>query len=381
MSEIDAVAASTGGIEATRARIAQLQLLLTGGPAAASSTAGTTSGRRVGSLGVGGRLGANLSADETFDSVLGQVDGTAGLDKSRAVALLDAASSASGLSGLSGLDGAALGDRAVSIARRYLGVPYKWGGTDPDKGLDCSGLTQLVFDQVGVDLPRTSQAQAKSGREIASVDDARPGDLVFFDSPVHHVGIYIGDGKILHAPHTGDVVKISKIWEKPSHIRRVLPEGGAAGSAGITLASLLGSGSVKSLAAAGSSGVSGPYAALFARAGKQYGVDPALLSAVAKAESGYRPGAVSRAGARGLMQIMPSTARGLGIDPDVPEQAVDGAARLLSGYLKQYDGRTDLALAAYNAGPGAVRKYGGVPPYAETRTYVQRVTGYWNDLR
>ncbi len=81
------------------------------------------------------------------------------------------------------------------------------------------------------------------------------------------------------------------------------------------------------------------------------------------------------------MQLMPATARGLGVDPLDPAQAVDGAARLLAGYLKDYDGRTDLALAAYNAGPGAVRRYGGVPPYEETRTYVQRVTRYREDLR
>jgi soluble lytic murein transglycosylase-like protein len=75
------------------------------------------------------------------------------------------------------------------------------------------------------------------------------------------------------------------------------------------------------------------------------------------------------------MQLMPGTARSLGVDPRDPAQAVDGAARLLAGDLRTF-GSTELALAAYNAGPAAVRRYGGVPPYAETRAYVQRVLAY-----
>ncbi|MDQ1293589.1 MAG: peptidoglycan DL-endopeptidase CwlO, partial [Actinomycetota bacterium] len=130
-----------------------------------------------------------------------------------------------------------------------------------------------------------------------------------------------------------------------------------------------------------SSALSGPFSELFTAAGRKYGIDPALLSAVAKAESGYRPEARSPAGALGLMQIMPGTARSLKVDPLSPSQAVDGAARLLSGYLKDSPGRVDLALASYNAGPGAVKRYGGVPPYSETRTYIQRVTRNWEALR
>ena len=97
-----------------------------------------------------------------------------------------------------------------------------------------------------------------------------------------------------------------------------------------------------------------------------------LLNAVAKNESNYNPNAVSPAGARGLMQIMPATARELGVNPMVPEQAIDGAARLLASNLRQFKS-VDLAVAAYNAGAGAVSRYGGIPPYSETRTYVQRV--------
>jgi hypothetical protein len=287
--------------------------------------------------------------------------------------------------------GTATGQDAVSLASTYLGVPYRWGGTDPETGLDCSGLTQLVYQQLGVDLPRTSGEQATSGTKVDSLADAKPGDLVFFGDPVHHVGIYVGDGKMLNAPHRGEVVRIEKVWGTPSAIRRVLPEQAAVSSAlsaaGLSLSSsgVAGSGLAGSGVAGsglGGSGLAGtPYASLFTAAGAKYGVDPALLSAVAKAESSYRSDAVSPAGARGLMQLMPGTARELGVDPDVTAEAVDGAAKLLSNHLRSFNGRVDLALAAYNAGAGAVRKYGGVPPYTETQNYVRKVTSYWGELR
>ena len=117
----------------------------------------------------------------------------------------------------------------------------------------------------------------------------------------------------------------------------------------------------------------GPYADLFNNAGAKYGVSPALLSAVAKAESNYDPRAVSPAGAQGLMQLMPGTARGLGVANSFdPAQAVDGAARMLRDLIHRF-GRTDLALAGYNAGPGAVMKYHGIPPYQETQNYVRKI--------
>ncbi len=111
---------------------------------------------------------------------------------------------------------------------------------------------------------------------------------------------------------------------------------------------------------------------LFDAATARHGLPAGLLSAVARVESGYDAGAVSPAGARGLMQIMPGTARDLGVDPMVPAQAVDGAARLLAQHLETF-GSLPLALAAYNAGAGNVRKHGGVPPFAETRAYVEKV--------
>jgi soluble lytic murein transglycosylase-like protein len=116
-----------------------------------------------------------------------------------------------------------------------------------------------------------------------------------------------------------------------------------------------------------------PYAQLFNSAGSKYGVSPTLLAAVAKQESGYRADAVSPAGAQGMMQLMPGTAKSLGVQNSFnPTQAVDGAARMLRDLTTRF-GSTSLALAAYNAGPGAVLKYDGVPPYPETQRYVRNV--------
>lgn len=103
------------------------------------------------------------------------------------------------------------------------------------------------------------------------------------------------------------------------------------------------------------------------------GLPVAFVRSVAKAESAYNPGAVSAKGAIGLMQLMPATASELGVKPALPEENALGGAKYLRDLLVRYHGNAVLALAAYNAGPNAVSKYGGVPPYAETRQYVERV--------
>lgn len=109
------------------------------------------------------------------------------------------------------------------------------------------------------------------------------------------------------------------------------------------------------------------------RAAERHGLPRELIHGVAKAESGYRQDAVSPKGALGVMQLMPATAAALGADPTDPEQNIEAGTRLLSDLLVKYNGSPSLALAAYNAGSGAVDRHGDVPPYRETRTYVERV--------
>ncbi len=119
---------------------------------------------------------------------------------------------------------------------------------------------------------------------------------------------------------------------------------------------------------------------IFEKAAKKYNVDVDLLKAIGKAESNFNANAVSRCGAQGVMQLMPSTAASLGVTDSLdPEQNIMGGAKYISSLLKKYDGDRNLALAAYNAGSGNVAKYGGIPPFKETQSYVVKVNSYMNE--
>ena len=232
------------------------------------------------------------------------------------------------------------------------------GGEAPGKDFDCSGLVQWAYGKAGISLPRVAADQARAGVEV-NPSDAQAGDLVFFGSPIHHVGIYLGGGKMVDAPHTGAAVRIDSVdLSTCTAIRRVAPNAVPAADAG-TLSGL--------------PGAAKPFLAEISSAAKQVGISPALVAAVAWQESGFDPHASSSAGAVGLMQLMPATAAGLHTDPADPGQNILGGAKYLAAQLRAFDGRVDLALAAYNAGPNAVRHAGGVPDYPETQAYVKSV--------
>ncbi|MFH1278949.1 MAG: lytic transglycosylase domain-containing protein [Candidatus Eisenbacteria bacterium] len=154
---------------------------------------------------------------------------------------------------------------------------------------------------------------------------------------------------------------------------RLLPEGGP-GAAAVSHEGVPPRTSVPSRSSP--AGAAGGVEGIVARAAKRFDLDPDLLRAVIAEESAGRPGAVSPKGAKGLMQLMDGTAREMGVrDPFDPEQNVFGGARYLRSLLDRFGGDLELAVASYNAGPAAVERHGGVPPYPETERYVEGVIG------
>ncbi|WP_432564108.1 transglycosylase SLT domain-containing protein [Kineococcus sp. SYSU DK003] len=327
-----------------------------------------------------------VTAGQTISQTATKLSATSSASSSSSTAFADALSTSSSgavvTRGTRSVADTSTGQKLLAVAKQFTGTPYKWGGTTPD-GFDCSGLIQYAGKQIGLTLPRTAAQQAKVGTEVPSLDQAKPGDLVVL-SGGHHIGIYVGNGQMLHAPKTGDVVKISKVWETPMTIRR-LGTTAATTAAGVGVAASLLAGvasadtssyvrpaSLTSSSAAGTS-KSAPYEAAFSAAEQKYDLPTGLLRAVAKQESGFNPNAKSHAGATGLMQFMPATARSLGIDPTDPFASIDAAGKYLKQHLDSF-GSVSLALAAYNAGAGNVRKYGGIPPFSETQNYVKKIT-------
>ena len=173
----------------------------------ATDVASLTDGLGLGtSLGLGGTLGLGSAAPA----------GTAALTGAQATGTVHTG-------------GAATGNDVVSVAKKYIGVPYVWGGTNPATGMDCSGFTQRVFKDLGVGLPRVVSDQMRQGTPVASLAEAKPGDLlVSFGG--NHISIYLGNGKAIDAPVPGKTIQIRDAWEQQSNltsIRRIVPAGTA----------------------------------------------------------------------------------------------------------------------------------------------------------
>jgi soluble lytic murein transglycosylase-like protein len=169
----------------------------------------------------------------------------------------------------------------------------------------------------------------------------------------------------------GTTLKVTSQRREGDMVRLALRGGGEVGVAAAALRGVVPDEVLEEVApAAGSSDL----AALAEAAARRHALDPELVRAVVAVESDFHADAVSPKGAQGLMQLMPATARALGVkDAFDPAQNLDGGARHLRALIDQYGGDVKRALAAYNAGPGAVARHGGVPPYAETREYVRKV--------
>jgi peptidoglycan DL-endopeptidase CwlO len=203
-------------------------------PAAVSTTAststtgaGTTTGAAdfasvlasvTGSTGTGS---TDLTAD-LLSSLSGAQGGTDDL-ASRLWSALAPGATASTVPSVPGAASSGAGAAVVETAREYLGVPYVWGGESlAEGGLDCSGLVQLVLGRHGVDVPRVAADQMRVGTEVASLAEARPGDLVV-QRGGKHIGIYVGDGQMIHAPRPGETVEITPVTQASvTTIRRVV---------------------------------------------------------------------------------------------------------------------------------------------------------------
>jgi len=269
------------------------------------------------------------------------------------------------IANMGGVSGTALGKEIIQKAESYLNTPYVWGGESPE-GFDCSGLVQYVYKQFGIELGRTTYDQIDEGVSIPK-QNLQPGDLVFFGdnaSSPSHVGIYAGGDEFIESPHTGASVRISNLDNRSDYVgaRRVI--------------SAQDTGDVIETSSSENSTYSGKYSSYINSAASKYGIPAALIAAVIENESGWTNPSANSAGAIGIMQVTKGSAEDSGYGnanlQDIQTNIMAGSAELARD-LQAFDGNLTEAIAAYNAGIGAVQKYGGIPPYSETQNYVPKV--------
>ena len=190
-------------------------------PAAVSGANADSGAGFASALASAGLTGSSAaSADMSTASGLGQLASALGMTS-------PAPSNALTAGALAAQAGGAAGNDVVATAKKYIGVPYVWGGTNPATGMDCSGFVQRVFKDLGVEVPRVVSDQMKVGTPVASLAEAKPGDLlVSFGG--NHISIYLGNGKAIDAPVPGQTIQIRDAWEQRSDltaIRRIVPAG------------------------------------------------------------------------------------------------------------------------------------------------------------
>jgi cell wall-associated NlpC family hydrolase len=205
-------------------RVAQIQTTIAGfDPTAAARPASSAPASATGAASATAAPQTGAAFAQTLASVLAPASSDlAPISAVDAAAPLAAAGSAGGVTG----------DQVAAAAQKYVGVPYVWGGTDPARGMDCSGFVQRVYRDLGISLPRVVHDQMTQGTPVASLADARPGDLLI-DFGGEHVAIYLGNGKAIDAPEPGKTIQVRDAWEKYTGltaIRRIVPDSGSAGA-------------------------------------------------------------------------------------------------------------------------------------------------------
>ncbi len=208
-------------------------------PAGSEANAAALKSAASTSLATGTGNGDAGSFTEALTAALGGANGTSGVSGTDVSSLANSLGlgGTSPIGALKGITppatvpatGTATGNDVVAVAKKYIGVPYVWGGTNPATGMDCSGFTQRVFKDLGIEIPRVVSDQMRQGTPVASLAEAKPGDLlVSFGGD--HISIYLGNGKAIDAPVPGKTIQIRDAWEQHSNltsIRRIVPAGAA----------------------------------------------------------------------------------------------------------------------------------------------------------